>query len=170
MTVQTVKIKFFPKQHIPTFIQNGNQMKLVVLVFKLSLIHIWYRRLLKRLRLCWTTAHRTIRMCLSTMSRSAMPKKMTRWIYTAHPVSYTHLDVYKRQVQRQCAGTVLWCRQFHGSGAGQHGKDSDVRCGAAVSYTHLDVYKRQVCSSPSLDYVRRWRRVAKSTAPNLASR
>lgn len=26
------------------------------------------------------------------------------------------------------------------------------------------------CSSPSLDYVRRWRRVAKSTAPNLASR
>lgn len=35
MTVQTVKIKFFPKQHIPTFIQNGNQMKLVVLVFKI---------------------------------------------------------------------------------------------------------------------------------------
>ena len=47
---------------------------------------MWYRRSLKRLRLCRTTAHRTIRMCLSTMSRSAMPKKMTRWIYTVHPI------------------------------------------------------------------------------------
>ena len=32
MAVQTVKIKFFPKQHIPAFIQNGNQMKLIMLV------------------------------------------------------------------------------------------------------------------------------------------
>ena len=47
---------------------------------------MWYRRSLKRLRRCRTTAHRTIRMCLSTMSRSAMPKKMTRWIYTVHPI------------------------------------------------------------------------------------
>ena len=35
MAVQTVKIKFFPKQHIPTFIQNGNQMKLIMLVFQI---------------------------------------------------------------------------------------------------------------------------------------
>ena len=35
MAVQTVKIKFFPKQHIPAFIQNGNQMKLIVLVFQI---------------------------------------------------------------------------------------------------------------------------------------
>lgn len=47
---------------------------------------MWYRRSLKRLCLCRTTARRTIRMCLSTMSRSAMPKKMTRWIYTVPPI------------------------------------------------------------------------------------
>ena len=29
---------------------------------------------------------RPIRMCLSTTSRSAMPKKMTRWICTVHPI------------------------------------------------------------------------------------
>ena len=39
--------------------------------------------IIERLCRCRTTAHRTIRMCLSTMSRSAMPKKMTRWIYTS---------------------------------------------------------------------------------------
>ena len=47
---------------------------------------MWCRRSLKRLCLCRTTAHRTIRMCLFTTSRSAMPKKMTRWIYIAHPI------------------------------------------------------------------------------------
>ena len=35
IAVQTVKIKFFSKQHIPAFIQNGNQMKLIVLVFQI---------------------------------------------------------------------------------------------------------------------------------------
>ena len=47
---------------------------------------MWCRRSLKRMCLCRITTHRTIRMCLSTMSRSAMPKKMTRWIYTALPI------------------------------------------------------------------------------------
>ena len=48
---------------------------------------MWCRRSLKRLRLCRTTAHRTIRMCLFTTSRSAMPKKMNEGGFiTAHPI------------------------------------------------------------------------------------
>ena len=49
------------------------------------------------------------------------------------PVSYTHLDVYKRQVQR-CPELV-----FHSSWPGVV-----LDTSRAVSYTHLDVYKRQV--------------------------
>ena len=41
-----------------------------------------------------------------------------------HPVSYTHLDVYKRQAPRSAPHTLA---QFE-----------------PVSYTHLDVYKRQL--------------------------
>ena len=44
--------------------------------------------------------------------------------YEETPVSYTHLDVYKRQEP------------------GADGAPS-LRCSRAVSYTHLDVYKRQ---------------------------
>ena len=52
------------------------------------------------------------------------------------PVSYTHLDVYKRQVLQ------------HEEQAGE--ADGDAHAGQLlvgvipVSYTHLDVYKRQV--------------------------
>ena len=60
------------------------------------------------------------------------------------PVSYTHLDVYKRQVrlhhgpQRTQKRTVAVFVQRHGHApAGEHGRS------APVSYTHLDVYKRQ---------------------------
>ena len=35
IAVQPIKVKFFPKQHIPAFIQNGNQMKLIMLVFQI---------------------------------------------------------------------------------------------------------------------------------------
>ena len=56
------------------------------------------------------------------------------------PVSYTHLDVYKRQAQRL---SRLW-RSYAGSlpavVAGSNGLCSSL----AVSYTHLDVYKRQL--------------------------
>ena len=47
------------------------------------------------------------------------------------PVSYTHLDVYKRQARR---GGVL-------------GGIALMFFLVAVSYTHLDVYKRQVCEA-----------------------
>ena len=50
------------------------------------------------------------------------------------PVSYTQLDVYKRQVQR------LEIRAQDGRALAPD--DTVVR--KAVSYTHLDVYKRQV--------------------------
>ena len=46
------------------------------------------------------------------------------------PVSYTHLDVYKRQ--------LFWFIGFSLTSA------ANVRTLAPVSYTHLDVYKRQV--------------------------
>ena len=46
------------------------------------------------------------------------------------PVSYTHLDVYKRQV-------VYFWRSGSGLGCSAEGHHDPV------SYTHLDVYKRQ---------------------------
>ena len=48
IAVQPIKVKFFPKQHIPAFIQNGNQMKFIVLVFQIvdgtPVIGIFYLR------------------------------------------------------------------------------------------------------------------------------
>ena len=65
-----------------------------------------------------------------------------------YPVSYTHLDVYKRQGIKDAAPAWL-VNQLCGSGLRavaiaaqqiQTGQASIV----AVSYTHLDVYKRQI--------------------------
>ena len=54
------------------------------------------------------------------------------------PVSYTHLDVYKRQDVDRCSG------QPHTAGNKLHGERLACARGTeAVSYTHLDVYKRQ---------------------------
>ena len=57
------------------------------------------------------------------------------------PVSYTHLDVYKRQVnakadQKDIDATLEFLNWVITS--------DDGRDAIAVSYTHLDVYKRQV--------------------------
>ena len=76
------------------------------------------------------------------------------------PVSYTHLDVYKRQVLTSYSrgeGTNL-----HGSAfrvlktirSGYHGNRIEcilvaIASVEAVSYTHLDVYKRQVYMCPN---------------------
>ena len=66
--------------------------------------------------------------------------------YALETVSYTHLDVYKRQRQKTVdfvnflnAGS-MWAAPVGST------VNPDDACGltiAAVSYTHLDVYKRQ---------------------------
>ena len=53
------------------------------------------------------------------------------------PVSYTHLDVYKRQLQ-------CWGFNEAGQAVNVTGPYTQVASGWSVSYTHLDVYKRQV--------------------------
>ena len=74
-----------------------------------------------------------------------------KW-YTVRAVSYTHLDVYKRQ--------KLGSLSSSGSGilsnlggllssvvsqlGGLGGSLSGLLSGVSVSYTHLDVYKRQI--------------------------
>ena len=60
-------------------------------------------------------------------------------------VSYTHLDVYKRQNERIAADREKYSRQikelFEQKGLSYVSLAGDY---LAVSYTHLDVYKRQV--------------------------
>ena len=50
------------------------------------------------------------------------------------PVSYTHLDVYKRQPQRRMAAQGQ---------TEENDLDTQRQGDVPVSYTHLDVYKRQ---------------------------
>ena len=75
-----------------------------------------------------------------------------RDLYSACSVSYTHLDVYKRQVGRRVTeddGPALQNRKFLKS----HPDSEITRTFVSVSYTHLDVYKRQPQegrASPSL--------------------
>ena len=69
------------------------------------------------------------------------------------PVSYTHLDVYKRQMQTKIDGGKLhylydklkdspeYQKQFAGKKPDEIAKDPGFN---PVSYTHLDVYKRQI--------------------------
>ena len=62
------------------------------------------------------------------------------------PVSYTHLDVYKRQMLERSL------KRIEDSTLGQDSEDDfgglfsdiDLASPKSVSYTHLDVYKRQV--------------------------
>ena len=69
------------------------------------------------------------------------------------PVSYTHLDVYKRQVlyllKSGCQWRMLPDRfpnwvTVYSYFAKWSATDQDGTSALAVSYTHLDVYKRQV--------------------------
>ena len=82
------------------------------------------------------------------------------------PVSYTHLDVYKRQdhgsflVGQIAQNAQNFAGQFRVKGAGWFIKAKDIRFqrqGAGnshtllpVSYTHLDVYKRQSFFLPDI--------------------
>ena len=56
------------------------------------------------------------------------------------PVSYTHLDVYKRQVQHH--HLFRFNHVFHRIETVKV-RQQEARGVTAVSYTHLDVYKRQ---------------------------
>ena len=63
------------------------------------------------------------------------------------PVSYTHLDVYKRQVKdityvRGFLGRMLFAGDDGAKKVRVLSGGEKVRC-MPVSYTHLDVYKRQ---------------------------
>ena len=73
-------------------------------------------------------------------------------LYSVTPVSYTHLDVYKRQALYSTpAGknTIVIVLADHGDGMGSHRMVTKQvsfyeEMTNAVSYTHLDVYKRQM--------------------------
>ena len=72
---------------------------------------------------------------------------------TLKPVSYTHLDVYKRQGIRR----MRFIDEIHtlvGAGAAEGAIDA-ASILKPVSYTHLDVYKRQRVSSGSRPSARR---------------
>ena len=65
---------------------------------------------------------------------------------TAWAVSYTHLDVYKRQVQRRSMPSFWrarpwcgWLKEWSCTAPASWGSTGS----SSVSYTHLDVYKRQ---------------------------
>ena len=66
------------------------------------------------------------------------------------PVSYTHLDVYKRQVynlpDRDNIGANIYGLYLDPGENPQSIKENTAQGNGieAVSYTHLDVYKRQV--------------------------
>jgi len=60
------------------------------------------------------------------------------------PVSYTHLDVYKRQgLHNALAVALIGCARGMLRRGIEPRTQHVVRVGGAVSYTHLDVYKRQ---------------------------
>ena len=73
------------------------------------------------------------------------------------PVSYTHLDVYKRQEKHHPVSLVgnnyeyiqgvtegTQALELKGSTYVDLGTDASLNPSSPVSYTHLDVYKRQV--------------------------
>ena len=81
------------------------------------------------------TAEREIMLNLTTQHKSGILQGLV-----VEPVSYTHLDVYKRQLRNMVA---LGFQQIDLVQIGllAHFHDSDTE---AFSYTHLDVYKRQL--------------------------
>ena len=82
---------------------------------------------------------------LSTCAEAVGSLKQPRGVHFPKPVSYTHLDVYKRQGLKKgifLAGTstrspVLGLRPTRGL------RWRVRKLPKPVSYTHLDVYKRQ---------------------------
>ena len=73
-----------------------------------------------------------------------MTRKSTVGSTDTVAVSYTHLDVYKRQIQNRHPINIDL--------RGQCGMNRLVGIHIAVSYTHLDVYKRQPLFLHSMNY------------------
>ena len=73
--------------------------------------------------------------------RTAWRISQTRYI----PVSYTHLDVYKRQIVKLITHGDFTKEELDIYAVGATGEELLTSKGyhIAVSYTHLDVYKRQ---------------------------
>ena len=61
----------------------------------------------------------------------------------ARAVSYTHLDVYKRQVNG--TPTVITVDREYSDVLPSLNLVAEITPDFPVSYTHLDVYKRQPC-------------------------
>ena len=74
--------------------------------------------------------HKSGRVGINLGQRAHPLINLMEW--TLKAVSYTHLDVYKRQV------LINGLRDDQ-----QQGQQRHQHAAAAVSYTHLDVYKRQ---------------------------
>ena len=72
----------------------------------------------------------------------------------ATAVSYTHLDVYKRQQKRSCSCTSFCANYRCFNYTTWQGRFAIVSC-TPVSYTHLDVYKRQtwICAAAGTDNI-----------------
>ena len=112
--------------------------------------------------------NRTCRVC----TEAGCPEEDVRTdgFRTVFPVSYTHLDVYKRQVEDgKVAGyaslsryrdrkafdpaveiSIYVHKDYRGRGIGRSLMENVLAYAAeceAVSYTHLDVYKRQLVRS-----------------------
>ena len=76
------------------------------------------------------------------------------------PVSYTHLDVYKRQQQRRKCRLPRNYGRKPGEGHTSTLSRATIRTRksrrsrhTAVSYTHLDVYKRQLEGQPQIHHI-----------------
>ena len=69
-------------------------------------------------------------------------------IYFVTPVSYTHLDVYKRQslgyLDSRAVYDIQISSRYNDVYEVENLPDTDYEEITAVSYTHLDVYKRQI--------------------------
>ena len=109
----------------------------------LSLIHIFHSRSASPMGFLPSVP------CFITVSAASA---QTYWIVTILPVSYTHLDVYKRQfMDRPAMRNLPVNKGFTWTGSQTRPEEAwrGIRPlreykGGPVSYTHLDVYKRQV--------------------------
>ena len=73
-------------------------------------------------------------------NKEATPVEVGEKLLPPVSVSYTHLDVYKRQTLYSCVNKIWLTVKFDLNPPGEYMQQRAT----SVSYTHLDVYKRQV--------------------------